>query len=107
MKIWVDDLRVPPNDSWMWCRSVQETINAIFFYEHNISDDTITISLDHDAGYYAVYGGDYIRVLDYLEEKGIVDTGYFFHLHTMNPVGRDNMRRIIKKNNWKEIKYVG
>ena len=25
------------------------------------------------------------------------------HLHTVNPVGRDNMRRIIHKNGWREV----
>lgn len=67
-------------------------------------DDTIIIDLDHDAGDYAQYGGDFIRLLDWLEEMGIVDTGYFFHIHTQNPVGRENMRRIIEHNGWREIK---
>lgn len=50
-------------------------------------DDNILIDLDHDAGDYASKGGDYIKLLDWLEAKNIVDTGYSFHLHSMNPVG--------------------
>ena len=59
---------------------------------------------NHDAGDFGSDGGDYIRVLDWLEQAGIVDTGYFFHLHTMNPVGRENMERIIRKNGWRLVK---
>ena len=103
MKVWVDDIRIPPNENWIHCRSVRDAIAAINHYEKVFSIDEILISLDHDAGEYANDGGDYIKILDYLEEKNIVDTGYFFHLHTMNPVGRDNMRRIIQKNHWREV----
>ena len=76
---------------------------AIWQYEHNMIDDNILIDLDHDAGDYAFEGGDYIKLLDWLEAKNIVDTGYSFHLHSMNPVGVQNMRAIIKKNGWREI----
>ena len=66
-------------------------------------DDNILIDLDHDAGDYVSEGGDYIKLLDWLEAKNIVDTGYSFHIHSMNPVGVQNMRTIIKKNEWREI----
>ena len=104
MKLWVDDLRQPPSDEWLWAVSVDQSKLAIKVYEKNMHDDTILIDLDHDAGDYAKFGGDFIRLLDWLEQEGIVDTGYFFCLHTMNPVGRENMRRIIQKNGWREIK---
>ena len=58
------------------------------------------IDIDHDAGDYAKYGGDYIRLLDWLEETG---RNYPIRLHSMNPVGVENMRRIIQKNGWKEV----
>lgn len=91
MKIWVDDVRPAPN-GYIHCRSVNEAKAAIRFYERDFSDDTILIDLDHDSGDYFNNGGDYIKILDWLEEEGIVDTGYFFHLHTRNPVGVKNMR---------------
>ena len=103
MKLWVDDNRRPPSIDWLWCRTVNGAKSAIQTYESNMYDDTIVIDLDHDAGEYAKNGGgDYIKLLDWLEEKGIVDTGYTFHIHSMNPVGVMNMRRIIKKNGWRE-----
>lgn len=102
IKIWMDDVRPAP-DGYIHCRSVNEAKAAIRFYERNFSDDTILINLDHDSGDYFNDGGDYIKILDWLEEEDIVDTGYFFHLHTMNPVGAKNMRQIIEKNKWREV----
>lgn len=63
-------------------------------------DDTIIIDLDHDAGDYASDGGDYIKLLDWLESENIVDERFTFHIHSMNVVGRMNMETICKRNNW-------
>ena len=104
MYLWIDDIRTPPCDKWLWARSVKEAITAIKCYDRSFTSDIIYISLDHDAGDFGVDGGDYIRVLDWLEQAGIVDTGYFFHLHTQNPVGRENMETIIRKNGWRLVK---
>lgn len=107
MFLWVDDLREPPKNGgieWLWARSVREAETAIMFYERQYWNDDILIDLDHDAGDYAFDGGDYIEVLKWLERKQLPDLGYTFHLHTMNPVGRDNMRAIINSNGWREIK---
>lgn len=82
---------------------MNEAKTAICQYERNFNDDTILINLDHDSGDYFDDGEDYIKILDWLEEEGIADTGYFFHLHTMNMVGAENMRRIIKRNKWREV----
>lgn len=103
MYIWVDDVRKPPSNDWLWVRTVREAQVAIMFFERQQTNDMIIIDLDHDAGDCAAYGGDYIKILDWLEQQGIVDNGYLFHIHTMNPVGRDNMRAIINKNHWREI----
>lgn len=104
MKLWVDDLRKPPSSEWLWCKTVNGAKSAILTYEQNMHDEIIIIDLDHDAGEYVKNGGDYIEILNWLEQKGIVDTGYFFHFHTMNPVGRYNMIRICNHNNWRVIK---
>ena len=98
----MDDVRLAPS-GYIHCRSVNEAKDAIFQYERNFNDNTILIDLDHDSGDYFDNGGDYIKILDWLEEEGIVDTEYFFHLHTMNVVGAENMRRIIKRNKWREV----
>ncbi len=102
MHLWIDDVRPAP-EGYVWVKSVKSAQTKIYNYEHNMNDDTIIIDLDHDAGDYVSDGGDYIKLLDWLEAKNIVDTGYFFHIHSMNPVGAQNMRAIIQKNGWREI----
>ena len=104
LKLWVDDVRKPPSNEWIWVQSVAQAIPTIYMYERNMHDDTITIDLDHDAGEFVKYGGDYIEILNWLEREGIVDTGYFFHIHSMNPVGVQNMKAIIEHNGWRLIK---
>lgn len=50
---------------------------------------------------YAWNGSDYIKLLDWFEETG---RNYPIRIHSMNTVGRQNMRLIIEKNGWKEIR---
>ena len=107
MKLWVDDVRPAPN-GYVWYKSVNEAQKAIFNYEimYAVSGckefyKIELIDIDHDAGDYASEGGDYIKLLDWLEETG---RNYPIRIHSMNPVGRENMRRIIQKNGWKEVK---
>ena len=112
MKLWIDDVRPAP-EGYVWCKSVNEAIAKIEnfeqdsfqdYYIDNIPFDKLEkielINIDHDAGDYASDGGDYIRLLDWLEETG---RNYPIHIHSMNPVGIENMRRIIRKNGWKEV----
>ena len=94
MILWVDDLRQPPQGSYYWAKSVniaKEAIGAVKF-EY--------IDIDHDAGDYAYDGGDYIRLLDWMEEKGI---NYPIRIHSMNSVGRMNMQAIAEHNGWRII----
>ena len=99
MKIWIDDVRPAP-EGYVGCRSVNdaEMIIGVIEADHKIIE---LIDIDHDAGDYAFDGGDYIKLLDWLEETG---RNYPIRIHSMNPVGVENMRRIIERNNWKEIR---
>lgn len=106
MKIWVDDIRPAPL-GYRIVRSVNEVKEMIETYEvmKRISGgkkyyDIELIDLDHDAGDFASDGGDYINILNWLEETG---RNYPIHIHSMNVVGVENMRRIIEKNGWKEV----
>ena len=92
MRLWVDDVRPAP-EGWTWAKSVQEALGIISRVRFELIDIEV-ISLDHDAGDFVQYGGDYIRILDWLEYKGY---NYPIHLHTMNPVGKENMERVIKR----------
>ena len=104
MKLWIDDVRPAPA-GYVWCHSVWRAIKEIEMCEHPLEfeeKDTIElIDIDHDAGDYYQYGGDYIKLLDWLEETG---RNYPIRIHSMNPVGIANMRAIIQKNGWTEVR---
>ena len=103
MKLWVDDVRPAPN-GYIWLKSVNQAKKYIEENEaHPFEYFSLIelIDIDHDAGDYAYDGGDYIKLLDWLEETG---RSYPIRIHSMNPVGVENMRRIIQKNNWTEIR---
>lgn len=95
MKLWIDDIRLAP-DGFIWCKSVNQAKTAITAYEHQYSCDNILIDLDNDTA-------DYFKILDWLEEKNIVDTGYFFKIHSKNPVGIMKMEDIIQHNGWRLV----
>lgn len=107
MKLWIDDVRPAP-DGYIWCRSVNEAKYNILRRRRRrrygncvIREKIELIDIDHDAGEYATDGGDYIKLLDWLEENGM---NYPIRIHSMNPVGVENMRRIIQRNDWIEVK---
>ena len=97
MKIWIDDLRPNP-EGFFWCKTVVEAQAAVIYAEEH-GEEIELISTDHDAGDYGP--PDYIKFLDWLESTG---RSYPIRLHTMNVVGRENMRRIIQRNDWTEVK---
>ena len=105
MKLWIDDVRPAP-EGYVWIKTVNDAIRYIEIYGDYIDfDNTLVdcvelIDIDHDAGDFAPYGGDYIKLLDWLEETG---RDYPIHIHSMNPVGVANMRAIIQRNGWREI----
>lgn len=101
-KIYVDDIRKPDygciqfhtvNDAMGYIRRMYKMGNTDFY-----------LDLDHDAGDYGTpeQGGDYINILKNLEamrhQGHIKHMNVDVHFHTMNVVGRENMRAIIKAN---------
>ena len=91
MKLWLDDLRdVPVGGEWACARSVNEAISLM---------ETLDItyaSLDHDLGDWANEGGDGITFVLWMAEnnkwpsEGIA-------VHSMNPVGAENMLAIVER----------
>ena len=92
IKIWVDDIREVP-EGYIGTKSVNETIMLIEKIE-NEGGKIGLLDLDHDLGDYAQFGGDAIRILDYLAEY---EKFYPVKIHTANPVGRVNMERMIHR----------
>lgn len=112
MKLWIDDVRPAPT-GYIWCKSVHSAKDAIearellagitWHYDNGTQEKLFPfdlIDIDHDAGDFAYDGGDYIKLLDWLEETG---RNYPIRIHSMNPVGRENMRTIIRRNGWTEV----
>lgn len=125
--MWVDDVRPAPEE-YLWCKSVNEAKECIIDHEETLkclnekynrviksdSDRYIEqirrsiifstiklIDLDHDLGDYAADGGNGVKLLDWLEETG---RNYPIRIHSQNVVGVANMRAIIERNGWKEIR---
>ena len=107
MKLWVDDVRPAPgtlSDGWIWITEVNAAKRYIEIMERGVEkghEGITLIDIDHDAGVFASEGGDYIKLLDWLEETG---RNYPIRIHSMNPVGVQNMRAIIQKNGWTEVR---
>ena len=107
MKLWIDDVRPAP-EGYVWCMTTNEAKAIIqnfeackrIFHTDNLPKITL-IDIDHDAGNYVDYGGDYINVLNWLERQGY---NIPIRIHSMNPVGVENMRRIIQRNGWTEVR---
>lgn len=53
MKLWVDDIRNPPDDSWHIARSVGAAVRALDMFYRDITD----INLDHDISHQVLMGG--------------------------------------------------
>lgn len=103
MKLWVDDIRPAP-EGYLLFRTVNDTLRYI-----RLNSDYIElIDLDHDAGDCAKEGGDYINILREMKRLTIIKKMDFSHikfrLHSMNPVGVQNMRALIQDLGWEEIK---
>lgn len=127
IKLWIDDIRpAPPGYKWIKsvnqakkfiedteacidrcmtrgkrCFNKRDYLGRTHAYNAAGSIDIEVIDIDHDAGDYVNDGGDYIKLLDWLEETG--RNWYPIHIHSMNTVGVQNMRAIIQKNKWKEV----
>ena len=106
MKLWIDDCRPAP-EGYKWVKTVNEA--KTWCCQHIDPNKILHIeefNLDYDAGDYKYGGGDYIELLNWLEIKQnccnwIINST--FKIHSMNPVGVQNMRTIIRRNGWKEI----
>ena len=109
LKLWIDDVRPAPEGYDKWAHSINEAKQLILEWEEfyrriaeNFGQEwkIELIDIDYDAGDYVSDGGDYIKLLNWLEETG---RNYPIHIHTDNAVTREHMRAIIERNSWKEV----
>lgn len=66
MKIWHDDCRKPPDDSWVWVKNNTEAKDLI---EKNL-EDIVEMDLDHDLGADEVQGFDLLSYEDQILMAG-------------------------------------
>jgi hypothetical protein len=88
-KLWVDDTREPPDDTWIWAKKISEA----WRYLQNVIPSII--SLDHDLGEpepgYGMENG-YDLLIAMFDAKRIPDQIY---IHTMNPVAKMRMEKAL------------
>lgn len=94
MKLWVDDVRIAPlGAEWAWARNIYGAMLLIMNAEFRGYPFEL-IDIDHDTD-------DYIKLLDWLEKT---KRNYPIHIHNINLIGVQNMRAILQKNGWIEVK---
>jgi translation initiation factor 2 alpha subunit (eIF-2alpha) len=89
MKLFVDDLRDPPDSSWVVARSYNEAIDKLKTGEVEI------LSLDHDLGL-DLTGYDIISWLEKKIYRDEMKSPKEILVHSANPVGVENIKRAIK-----------
>lgn len=99
MKLWVDSVRPAPEGCYLWLNTVNKVKNCIIWEEEHGTQIEL-IDIGHDADVYAVDGGHYIKLLEWLEETG---RNYPIHIHSDNQINLLWMREIIERNGWREV----
>lgn len=86
MHYWVDDIRLPPHEAWLWWKTSAEAIKGFeaikrMHEKHPLYKNKVIVSLDHDLG-----GDDTSRpiVLWFCENDWWPDEVY---VHSANPPG--------------------
>lgn len=97
--IYIDDMRQPLIPGALWVKSYDEAIAALIDITDLMDvDDSISlvVDFDHDLGE---------RKTGYDIAKWLIDNGYIgkFRIHSMNPVGANNIRQLLKHYGWTEI----
>lgn len=97
IKVWLDDIRPAPDNSWIKVTDTGSCLNIIFHNKVEI------LSLDHDLGSEDCWTG--YDLLNILEEAFITKKYGDFYLpitilvHSDNPVGRQKMLQAIQSIN--------
>lgn len=116
MKLYVDDIRNAPDESWMVARTVSSAIRAISMFQFD------EISLDHDISHQVGMGelsrpfpcGETFQpVAYYIAEKYSMTKMPgsppvpFVTLHTSNPVGAAEMKAVLEPHVNVVVKLTG
>jgi len=91
--IYIDDMRQPLIPGAIWVKSYDEAIAALKTIPYT---PFLVIDFDHDLGE---------EKTGYDIAKWLVEYNYFgkFRIHSMNLVGANNIRQLLKHYGWTEI----
>lgn len=88
-KLFFDDERYPPDSllDWKIARSYDDAVWMIT--EYGLPS---FISFDHDMGYKRLTGMDFCKwFCNWVMDNNIDLSSFFYHVHSMNPVGKENI----------------
>jgi len=93
MKLWIDDLRTPPDDTWDWVQTSDAAIALMrTFQDADLRSVPMeAVSFDHDLG-----GDDTSRrVVLWMIENDFTFKRY--NVHSANPVGQEWLVGMIER----------
>lgn len=90
MKLFVDDLRTPPDGMWAIARSYDVAVELFDYYKDSIN----IMSLDHDLGEEKT-GYDFLLYV--VEQYYPRQVPIQVLVHSANPVGRDRMEGVVAR----------
>lgn len=87
MKLWLDDVRSPPDDTWTWVKKASLCCKEL----ERLRGQVTFLSLDHDLASVAT-GYDVVVWLEQRAFQGELDIiPASISIHSANPVGRNRM----------------
>lgn len=109
-KLYIDDIRNPPDGTWVVARSVDAAISYVLEYgfprfisfDHDLGlklrarDDQAIILVAEEEDTEAPSGYDFAKWLVNEDiEHGWMDGGFDYQVHSANPVGAANIRGLL------------
>ena len=94
MKLFLDDIRNPPDCSWVVARSYNEAIALV--EQHGFPQE---VSFDHDLGLVdcPLTGFSFAKYLVNLDiDTATMPENFFFTVHSANPVGAANILGLLE-----------
>jgi hypothetical protein len=95
MKIWLDNIKAPPDKSWVWIKIVEETRKIM--KEHRVEGISLTFDLGEGLNGY--------DQLKWMVKYNVWPTT-FIRIHTMSIEKRKDMIHLVKMYKPKDLKIL-
>lgn len=99
MKLYVDDIREPPDSSWVIARSGHMGCVLV----HLLRDHLVEVSLDNDMGEGQIEGCEVLNRIEEMHFNGLLPNLEAVHIHTANPAARRRMEATLRAMRKREI----